>query len=507
MSYLAKRGSMYYFRRVVPDDLRPVLAKAEIMKSLRTKDREEAKRLIPLEIIQSDALFAEARKSLATPAPKPAAQIERERRRWEYEQEQAEFVSDAIFAADMELAELGPVMDALSAGIEPDAPMADIAKAGLLLARDAKEEIAIARLQGEAQARAMLEKGRASESQNQAVEYQGNPGAAKRFSLFLDTDILDGWAAERKPEQKTKDAYGATAALFNSLMGRKSATLITKADCLAFKQKLLDDGRSQYNAWDKLGKLRTLLEWAAQNDKISENPARDVRMRVTERGDKREDWTVAELNRLLAGPVHAKREIPKTAMAGGEAAYWLPLLAIFSGARREELGQLLVSDVRLEHYYDDCSKQHEAWFINITDNEDAGNRVKNYSSRRLVPLHPKLIELGFVSYVQSLPDKQGQIFPLLKRTGAGLKLTDKFGQWFTTYRRSLGISDKKVFHGFRHTWKTQAVDAGIAERVCRQFQGHEGKDVADKYGGAPSLRTLVEAISTYRIPGLEVPNP
>ncbi|WP_374549430.1 DUF6538 domain-containing protein [Sphingobium yanoikuyae] len=88
MSYLAKRGSVYYFRRIVPDELRATLGKREIMLSLRTKDREEAKRLIPVEIIKSDALFASARK---IPAPstgqskpttaKSSAQLERDRLR------------------------------------------------------------------------------------------------------------------------------------------------------------------------------------------------------------------------------------------------------------------------------------------------------------------------------------------------------------------------------------------------------------------------------------------
>lgn len=65
MSYLAKRGSVYYFRRIVPDDLRLAPGKREIMLSLRTKDREEAKQLIPAQIIQSDALFASARKAVS----------------------------------------------------------------------------------------------------------------------------------------------------------------------------------------------------------------------------------------------------------------------------------------------------------------------------------------------------------------------------------------------------------------------------------------------------------
>lgn len=53
MSYLAKRGLVYYFRRIVLDDLKPVLGKSEMMKSLRTKNREQAKRLVPTEVITS----------------------------------------------------------------------------------------------------------------------------------------------------------------------------------------------------------------------------------------------------------------------------------------------------------------------------------------------------------------------------------------------------------------------------------------------------------------------
>ncbi len=136
------------------------------------------------------------------------------------------------------------------------------------------------------------------------------------------------------------------------------------------------------------------------------------------------------------------------------------------------------------------------------------NQIKNEASNRLVPLHPKLVELGFIGYVIKLPDQTGRVFPGLKAVGIGKKLTDKVGQWFSLYKQECGIEDKaKVFHSFRHTWKTHAVDAGIPERVCRQFQGHEGKDAADKYGTAPSMRVMVDAIACYRVPGLVIPKP
>ncbi|MGK6322300.1 DUF6538 domain-containing protein [Sphingomonas sp. DT-51] len=509
-SYLHRApNGVYYFRMGIPADLRPFMAgKREIKRSLGLKDREAAKALIPDMTKAAHKLLkqAERDRSAAVPQPaKPASQIERERRQWEADQLQAELVAEVRFAEDMEIERLEPVMDALAAGIETEASPADVARAGKLLVTDERENAAalVASLQARFD-RASFP----SVPQNQAVEYapEAKPGEGK--GIYLDTDILDGWAAEREPSPRGKDAYWRDAKLFNSMMGRKSVELITKADVMAYKRKLIEDpARSQKNVRDRLAYLRTLLEWAAQEDIVPVNVARDVKMAVTERGERRKDFSIDDLNALFAGPVHAKGERPKGGY--GEAVYWLPLLALYMGARREEIGQLRAQDVRREAYIDDDDKRQEVWCLDITDTPEGvalRNQLKNEASKRLVPLHPKLIELGFIEYVTKLPDQQGRVFPGLKPVGIGQKLTDKVGQWFSRYKQECGIDDKaKVFHSFRHTWKTYAVDAGIPERVCRQFQGHEGKDAADKYGAAPSMRVMVAAIESYRVPGIIIP--
>ena len=510
-SYLHRAlNGVYYFRMGIPADLRPFMAgKREIKRSLGLKDREAAKALIPDMTKTAHALLkrAERDKAAAVPsaavAPKPASQIERERKRWEADQLQAELVADDLFAGDMEAEALGPIMDAIAEGIDPDASPAEIARAARRLIVDEREKAGLDRDALLASVVACYNKvARTSESPDQAVEYPDH-GKGK----YLDTDILDGWAAERKPSPRGKDAYWRDAKLFNSMMGRKSVELITKADVMAYKRKLIaDPARSQVNVRDRLAYLRTLLEWAAQEDIVPVNVARDVKMAVTERGEKRKDFSTDDLNALFAGPVHAKGERPKGRY--GEAVYWMPLLALFMGARREEIGQLRVQDVKPVAYIDDDDKRQEIWCIDITDTPDDDalpNQIKNEASNRLVPLHPKLIELGFIDYVQKLPDQTGRVFPSLKAVGVGKKLTDKVGQWFSRYKQECGIDDKaKVFHSFRHTWKTHAVDAGIPERVCRQFQGHEGKDAADKYGAAPSMRVMVDAIASYRVPGIKI---
>ncbi|HTG38539.1 DUF6538 domain-containing protein, partial [Sphingomonas sp.] len=72
-TYLAKRGSTYYFRRAIPAELRPAFGgRAEFMLSLRTKDRDEAKRRIPAHTIETDRALAAARRMPPSAPEKPA---------------------------------------------------------------------------------------------------------------------------------------------------------------------------------------------------------------------------------------------------------------------------------------------------------------------------------------------------------------------------------------------------------------------------------------------------
>lgn len=146
-TYLTKRGATYYFRRAIPVELRLAFGgRAEFMLSLRSKDRAEAKLRIPAHTVETDKLLADAVRALAGKAspkhtpPTSPAQIERDRKRWEDEQRQADHVADELFAVDMEHEALGPIMDALSAGTEPEASLAEIARAGRLPVEHEREK-------------------------------------------------------------------------------------------------------------------------------------------------------------------------------------------------------------------------------------------------------------------------------------------------------------------------------------------------------------------------------
>jgi integrase len=498
----------------IPADLRPFMAgKREIKRSLGLKDRDAAKAVIPDMTKAAYTLLKQAerdRDTAAKPAPKPvapksAAQIERDRQQWEHEQQQAEYAADESFAADMEHERLAPVMDALAEGIEVDNSPAEIARAGRLLVLHEREKAdslvaALHARYGNGQ------NARASEDKNQAVECEPATGSG----LYLDKDILDRWAAERGVVAKGKDTHEAVARWFYERTERKPVDRITRQDVLAFKDKLLLEGQSVANTNMKLSRLRTLLGWAYQNDLAPSNVAEGISVKVADGGKmQRQPFSLSDLQAIFASPVYAKGERPK----GGrlEAAYWLPLLGLFTGARLEEIGQLRVSDVQRKDYPDQDGKMLSGWFLQITEATDAlgqDNRIKNAASERLIPLHPELERLGFIAYVEKLAYQKGRVFPDLKANVYG-RLTAKWGEWFGPYLRNVcGITDKrKVFHSFRHTFKDYIRRARVAEGVQRQLMGHAGKDVADDYGSGYDLHSLAEAMATYRVPGLEIGKP
>ncbi|MFL6672897.1 MAG: site-specific integrase [Massilia sp.] len=183
-------------------------------------------------------------------------------------------------------------------------------------------------------------------------------------------------------------------------------------------------------------------------------------------GQQREPFTVEELARIFGAHEHARRRY--------RAAhnYWLPLMGLLTGARLNELCQLHLSDFQVVDGIH-C--------INIQDEEE-GQRLKNKSAKRLVPIHDKLIEVGLIRYVDRLR-AQGheRLFPALKfREKGGYGATAS--TWFGKFKERCGIMEKhtKVFHSFRHTFISSLLNDDVPETAIAPIVGHEGKLVTSK---------------------------
>lgn len=202
-----------------------------------------------------------------------------------------------------------------------------------------------------------------------------------------------------------------------------------------------------------------------------------------------------DLNSLFSSPVFTAGFRPKG--GGGDAAYWLPILGLWTGARLEELGQLLVEDVRHEAGID---------YLDVCDDPGTGKRLKSESSRRRVPLHPELLRLGFLEYVRQQHTRGiTRLFPDLN-SSAKRQLTSSWSQWFGRYLRDfVKISDsRKVFHSFRHGFKDACRASGIPKELHDQFTGHSSRDVGDGYGGESyPLHPLSQAMAKLAYQDLE----
>jgi integrase len=170
--------------------------------------------------------------------------------------------------------------------------------------------------------------------------------------------------------------------------------------------------------------------------------------------------------------------------------FWMPILALFTGARQNELAQLHLSDIQ--------QAEDGVWVFDI--NEEGKKYLKSPSSRRIIPIHSFLLkDLNFLSHVGRLKAKgEHRLFPELKtgRDGYGRNVS----RWFNdVYRKKCGIvptsGRKKDFHSFRSTFITHLVHRGVNDRMRLQVAGHSpGKDMTSVYADPFPAKQLYEEV-------------
>ncbi|BBF92075.1 site-specific integrase [Blastochloris tepida] len=254
-----------------------------------------------------------------------------------------------------------------------------------------------------------------------------------------------------------------------------------------------------------MGLLAAVLNDAARDHDFRSDPAgwsnpfEGLRLPLSRKAaNGRRPFTTDELKTIFADPEIIGGARPDSG-GRGNSARWLPLLALFTGARREELAQLKTHDVKL----DDVSGR---WFLNITNLDDEQS-LKTDGSVRVVPIHPELIACGFLDYAneRQRKDPRGWLFPLLTPNSAGLR-GDKWGKWFGRKLDALGLNDPRlVFHSFRHLFLDRCRDCDVPREIAFAFTGHvAGQVVGDRYGRGFSIERLSREMDKIGFPGLDL---
>jgi integrase len=151
----------------------------------------------------------------------------------------------------------------------------------------------------------------------------------------------------------------------------------------------------------------------------------------------------------------------------------LPLLALFTGARRSELTMLKAADVSK----DEATGQ---WILAIYAERSAGKRLKTTGSARTIPMHPELVGLGFMDFVETARKAGGWLFPAVS-SEKGAKAWTK---WFGRYLDNLRITDeRKGLHSLRHNFKDALRAGGVQnEELSDALTGHSKQTVGRGYG-------------------------
>lgn len=243
--------------------------------------------------------------------------------------------------------------------------------------------------------------------------------------------------------------------------------------------------------------LRRLLELAKDRHITRENVASGIKPKgkAVLKEAARNSYSRPQLQRIFRAPLYTGCEDDERGFATPgpnvvrRSRFWLPLVALFTGMRLEEILQLTADHVRADEKGDP--------FLIVSPDM----RVKTKNSYRQVPLHRELVKIGFMGLVTEAQDRPGKELFADVPPGLDGYRSSVFSKRYATFLRSLRLEEterKVTFHSFRHTFRDQLRRPEANPDLVRELCGHSrGREVSTSYGdGTPAhvLRPMVDAI-------------
>ena len=539
-AHLMRRGAVYYYRRRVPDDIVSVIGKSMIQYSLKTKDKKEAVAKCRVADVEWDARFAEAGANSGTQGPgvshlTSAEAVELVQR---YVARTAKLwwgrhASDPPTTADQKREMIVEMAESIQMLTDPEDDRGDASVSRQvwdLLHQSGKTaepgEPVMDEL-GELVRRGLIELYRRrlgwlqDDFEKDAFDHlfagQVPAVAAIKVVTFaeLGAEYLDDYRANAKVrgiDQKRVDKVAASLALVEEIVG--PATPVGQVDydaAVRLRNTLakVPKNRSKHYPGVALDKaiaaasqtgapmmayetqqtylqiFRAVLDLGVKKKLLTNNPAGGLSPLATKTpaADKRQPFTIDELNAIFAAPLYTGCVDDRHNFAKPgpnvirRARFWVPLICLFTGMRTNEVCQLHLDDVR--------TSEAGTPYIRVTD-ERPDQRVKNATSRRVIPVHPELIKIGFLDYVDHHREGgQERLFPELKPDGRGYYST-RLADWFSeSFIKSVFGQPlkRKSLHSMRHNFRDALRHANAPDWVLQALGGwNQGRSVSDHYG-------------------------
>jgi len=270
-------------------------------------------------------------------------------------------------------------------------------------------------------------------------------------------------------------------------------------------------------AGKNLSKLNAIFDWAVKEEFLAGNPSRLVTINkparpksYSEQEEGYEPFTTSELKVIFNQPLYTgcqddRHGINKVGPnRPRRSRFWLPLISAFSGLRMQEILQLEKHDIKQtdDVYYFDVNDK--VYGNDYAPEGEYIKRLKAKNSLRKVPIHPELIKIGFLSYVEQ-SDRQW-LFPDMPLQSAS-KMSDQFSKRFRVFMKPTGLSfpRRKVFHSFRNSFNDalRAADVGLEYR--EQLLGWvDYKRMDSRYGSGHLITKLYDKVARVEYEGLDL---
>ena len=184
-----------------------------------------------------------------------------------------------------------------------------------------------------------------------------------------------------------------------------------------------------------------------------------------------------------AGPTDAERTRPGKNVYQDEL-YWSFLFGATAGPRLEEVGQISLDDIEV------TERPGEAPLVAIyVTGTGEGESIKNEESARVIVVHPRLLDLGFLDFVRRRRDAGAVRLFDLKQSVTG-KWTKELSRRVNRYVDRVVTDDPRyVFHSLRHEFKDRA-EMTISTRVHDRITGHSPATAGGRYGLGASIELI-----------------
>lgn len=543
---LRKDAHVYRFRKRVPADLVAVVGRREVVFSLRTSDPKEAKRLHSEELAKLESHWADLRRhppngmvgtkpqeAEANAAPPTLTEREAaERGQWMYAHwlglhrenpSQQKFWSTDLYrhlwrtppgrvenrdngrttvraALDLRSAEkVDELQRWCRLQAETVLDLHDVDADEVSTLRVAKA--IAAQVQRASLTLAALARG---EPERAITVPQASASSASKPAVkpVLLSELIEAWWREAERTGKspsTRESYTNTMRQLHAFLEHEDAHRVTADDVRRFRDFRLAskkrNGEPLSAATVKnsdLAALKSVFGWAVADGRLPDNPAIAVNVaRVAKVKLREREFTNEEARAILQASLHLQpgRELPQTLAA----KRWIPWVLAFTGARVGEIAQMRRQDLRLTQIE---GHPEGVWVLRITPEAGA---VKTKQARE-VPLHPQVLELGFLAFVEGVRDERLFLVPDREGGIAGplQAVKNRLGEFARERVSDRGVSPN---HGWRHRFRTVATEAGISGNVIDALCGWSARSVGDRYGSV-SLKTRADAI--LRLPRIIV---